>query len=454
MTFYGLVRQLLKSISHCFPGNLRFRRCFMITGPQQIGAWFRKNNPLYLLSVVLMLTGLYLAGSELESGKVTGMAVSGFFFVQNLYEIIMVAMALYLLKNKIQPEHGKALLFFVLLFLGDLTFYQVRISGLSTSAGNVATGIYMLLAVIKIAAVVKVLGLTVHRTRLAFAAGAFSLIWIAPKVAYMLVDSIGRESFGFFDGSYVFYSLWLIAGLIHLPLIVENWRENNLAVPAENEYLGNETVFWRWLIIFPFVILPLQMAMNVMSDSFRYVTPTLPVMAVVAPWVLAAAFFAQTLWRHLLTSQYRLMICDSLIMGIFFLVVKLSSSDFNLSGIINHVFLVAGLSVTWLTRANMVNGGILGMMGLWHAGAQMLSGAKTAVAYGAGLSRIAWAGILMLVSFVSLLAGFLFSLHRNGNDPTKPENEPDLSDDQSANSEDGSIKSEPQSMQTVVHPTN
>ncbi len=429
----------------------------MSAGPQTITAWFRKNNPLYLLSVVLMLTGLYLAGSELESGYVPGMAVSGFFLMQNLYEIIMVAMALYLLKNKIQPEHGKLLLFFVLLFLGDLTFYQVRISGLSAAAGNIATGVYMLLAVIKIAAVIKILGLTVHRTRLAYAAGAFSLIWVAPKVAYMLVDSIGRESFGYFDGSYVFYSLWLIAGLIHLPLIVENWRVNNLAAPAENEYLGNETVFWRWLIIFPFVILPLQMAMNVMSDAFRYVSPTLPVMAVVAPWLLAAAFFAQTLWRHLLNSQFRLIVCDSLIMGVFLLVVKLSSSDFNLSGIINHVFLVAGLSVTWLTRANMVNGGILGMMGLWHAGAQMLAGAKTAVAYGAGLSRIAWAGILMLVSFVTLVAGFLFSLHRNGNDPTSPEAGSTPAEEQPEKSENestGSTDAECQSLQPADQPTH
>ncbi|HMM58684.1 MAG TPA: hypothetical protein PKC25_00990, partial [Candidatus Rifleibacterium sp.] len=171
-----------------------------------LSQWLRNNNPLYLLSVVLMLGGLYLVGSELETGKVSSLAVSGFFLVQNIYEIIMVAMALYLLKKKIQPQHGKLLLFFVLLFLGDLTFYQVRISGLSTAAGGIATGVYMLMAAVKLAAVIKVLGLTVHHTRLFFAAGAFSLIWVAPKVGYYLVDSIGRESFGYFDGSYVFYS--------------------------------------------------------------------------------------------------------------------------------------------------------------------------------------------------------------------------------------------------------
>lgn len=381
-----------------------------------LSQWLRNNNPLYLLSVVLMLGGLYLVGSELETGKVSSLAVSGFFLVQNIYEIIMVAMALYLLKKKIQPQHGKLLLFFVLLFLGDLTFYQVRISGLSTAAGGIATGVYMLMAAVKLAAVIKVLGLTVHHTRLFFAAGAFSLIWVAPKVGYYLVDSIGRESFGYFDGSYVFYSLWLIAALIHLPLIIENWRNNNLKTEVANEYLGNETTFWRWLLIFPFVVLPLQMSATVMSDSYRFIAPTLSIGTIIAPWLLAAAFFAQTLWRHLLGSRDNINIHDSAVMLVYLIIIKVSAPDFSAPVLINHALLVAGLVATWLTRCNHVNAGVLALTGLWHAGQQLMTGAKVAVDYGSSLSRTAWAGILMSGSFVLLLTGFFFSLSRNGGD--------------------------------------
>ena len=59
-----------------------------------------------------------------------------YFGVQNVYEIVMVAIALYLLTAQIQPRHGKILLIFILIFLTDLTFYQARISALSSSAGH------------------------------------------------------------------------------------------------------------------------------------------------------------------------------------------------------------------------------------------------------------------------------------------------------------------------------
>jgi len=92
-------------------------------------SWFSNNNPLYLLSVVLMLAALYLVSSEVEAGKTTVFTVCSFFAVQNLYELVMIGMALYLLKKHIQSDHGKLLLILVLVFLGDLTGYQVHIAG-------------------------------------------------------------------------------------------------------------------------------------------------------------------------------------------------------------------------------------------------------------------------------------------------------------------------------------
>ncbi len=408
-----------------------FRRCVMSGNANGLSQWLRNNNPLYLLSVVLMLGGLYLAGSELETGRVSSLAVSGFFLVQNIYEIIMVAMALYLLKKKIQPQHGKLLLFFVLLFLGDLTFYQVRISGLSTAAGGIATGVYMLMAAVKFAAIVKILGLTVHHTRLFFAAGAFSLIWVAPKVSYYLVDSIGSESFSYFDGSYVFYSLWLIAALIHLPLIVENWHSNNLETEVPNEYLGNETALWRWLLIFPFIVLPLQMSATVMSDSYRFIAPTLSIGTIIAPWLLTAAFFAQTLWRRFFNDRESINIYDSAVMLVYLIIIKVSAPDFSAPVLINHALLVAGLVATWLTRCNHVNAGVLALTGLWHTGQQVMSGARVAVDYGSSLSGTAWAGILMSGSFILLLTGFFFSISRNsGDDSNNGETRPESTNSQ------------------------
>ncbi|HNV72325.1 MAG TPA: hypothetical protein PKO06_21635, partial [Candidatus Ozemobacteraceae bacterium] len=94
--------------------------------------WLIDNNPLYLLSVIFMFGGLLLVSKA--SYQVPGQAgpdaslstVVAFFGVQNVYEIIMVGMAIYLIANKVNARHGKILLALELLFLADLTYYQVR----------------------------------------------------------------------------------------------------------------------------------------------------------------------------------------------------------------------------------------------------------------------------------------------------------------------------------------
>ncbi|MGM0601600.1 MAG: hypothetical protein ACQETH_17440, partial [Candidatus Rifleibacteriota bacterium] len=55
--------------------------------------WFKRNNPLYLLSVLFMLTGLYLISSEAQSNNLDIQSLLAFFSVQNVYEIIMLSMA-------------------------------------------------------------------------------------------------------------------------------------------------------------------------------------------------------------------------------------------------------------------------------------------------------------------------------------------------------------------------
>lgn len=382
--------------------------------------WFRKNNPLYLLSVVFMLLGLYLVGSELETGKISILTVTGFFAIQNLYEILMIGMALYLLKNHIQSDHGKLLLIFVMVFLGDLTFYQVRISGMHQLAGNITTFAYIALAIAKFVVVIKVLDLKIHGARIFYAFSAFALIWVGPKIAYYMVDSIGKGNIGFFDGSYFYYSLWLIAGIIHLPLIIENWRTNTLEDHEPNPYLGNATPFWRWLMVFPFIVMPVQLYFNSMSDSYSFMEKSLPLPAVIVPWAVCAAFFVQTMWRKKCEEWFGINAFDTAVMVTFLLVVMIFAPSFSLPVIINHLLAVTGLVVTWISRENHANGMALGFMAVWYAGAQLKVMASSAIKFGSGMSRTAWAALLMLGSFVLLGLGFLISINRS--DKKDPEN--------------------------------
>lgn len=381
-------------------------------GDDNFFSWFRSNNPLYLLSVVFMLLGLYLVGSELETGKVSITTVTGFFAVQNFYEIVMIAMALYLLKNHIQSGHGKLLLVFVMVFLGDLTFYQVRISGMHQLAGNITTLVYIALAVVKFYVVIRVLDLKIHLTRVFYVFSAFALIWVGPKLAYYMVDLVGKSSIGFFDGSYFYYSLWLTAGLIHLPLIIENWRNNNLQAYEENACLGNATTFWRWLMVFPFIVMPAQLFVNAMSDSYGFMDASLPLVAVIAPWAIGAAFFAQSLWRRQCQDLIGLNLFDSVVMILMGGVTMYYASATTVPAVLNHILLIAGLVITWLTRANRINGMGLGFVTFWYCGLQIKAVTTSAIEYGTGLSRTVWAGILMAGSFVLLGLGFLLSIDR------------------------------------------
>ncbi|PKL47312.1 MAG: hypothetical protein CVV42_13350 [Candidatus Riflebacteria bacterium HGW-Riflebacteria-2] len=377
--------------------------------------WIRDNNPLYLLSVALMLAGLYLAGSELEAGQVQSIyTIAGFFAVQNIYEIVMIGMALYLLRNRIQSDHGRLLLILVLVFLGDLTGYQVHISGKDPSVGCIASAIYMTLAALKLFVVLKVLNLKLHSSRAFYIFSAFSLIWIGPKIADYMVNSVGQASIGFFDGSYSYYSLWLAAGLIHLPLIIQNWRKNTLDLHEENEYLGNATSFWRWLIVFPFIVMPIYLYFFAMRDQFRFMDSSISLPAIIASWAVCAAFFAQTIWRRACEEWIGLNIYDSVVMMLFLVATMSFTSSVSAPVVINHILLVAGLAATWQTRDNRINGiGLSGVV-LWYTGAQLKYAGNAAVDYGTKLSKTAWAAILMGGSFVLLGLGFLLSLIRNG----------------------------------------
>jgi hypothetical protein len=377
--------------------------------------WFKQNNPLYLLSVLLMLLGLHLVSSDAKASNVGVHGLLAFFAVQNLYELIMVGMALYLLKFQVQPGHGKLLLVFVLLFLGDVTFYQVRISGLSVWYGNLATMIYLVLAVVKFAAVIRILKLTIYHWRIFYVFSSFALIWVGPKVAYNIVDSVGKASTSYFDATTSLYFIWLAAGLIHLPIILQNWFENRLEKPVSHKLVGNETTFWRYLMIFPFIMMPLQLFFNVMVDSSLTIAKSTPAITLVIPWIVMAGFFIQALWKISLQKVVKTNHYDSALL-ITSLVIVFATTDAELIPvIINYVLVITGLVVTFITRANLVNGMAISMVAMYFAGRQVLAGVNRVVEYGSSLSKTAWAAILMFGSFIMLGFGFMISIMKNGN---------------------------------------
>lgn len=375
--------------------------------------WFKANNPLYLFSVALMLGALYLVGSEFESGKTNSVfTICSFFAVQNIYELVIIGMALYLLKKHIQSDHGKLLLILVLVFLGDLTGYQVHIAGKDQYAGYIASSIYMILAAIKLVVVVKVLNLKVYGSRIFYIFSAFILIWIGPKIADYMVNSVGAASIGFFDGSYSYYALWLLAGLIHLPLIIQNWRTNKLDEPEENEYLGNATPFWRWLMVFPFVVMPIYLYFFAVRDQSRFMENSMSLPALITTWAFCATFFAQTIWRKICEEWIGLNLFDAVVLFLLLGATMSYAASFSLPVIVNHILLVTGFTATWLTRGNRASIYGLGFVALWYTGSQIKFVGGEAIEYGSTMTRTAWAAVLAVGSFALLGLGFFISIIR------------------------------------------
>lgn len=377
-----------------------------------LGGWFSENNPLYLLSVLFMLLGLHLVSSDAQASNLGVKGLLAFFAVQNVYEVIMVGMALYLLKNQIQANHGKILLLFVLLFLGDVTFYQVRISGLSAFYGNLATVIYLVLGLIKLAAVIKILNLTIYHWRIFYVISSFALIWIGPKLAYNIVDSVGKAASGYFDATTIIYMLWCAAGIIHLPLVIQNWRRSSLSDPARHALVGNETTFWRYLMIFPMVMMPVQLILNVMADSSLSLSKSTPAITLLLPWVIMAGFFIQALWRRPIEENLGTNNYDAGLLGFALIVVMATTHAADVPVLINFVLVVSMLLLTFITRGNTFCGLAISLIVVYFTGKQLLEMAKDAAAYGSKMSKTAWAAILMAGSFVTLGLGFLISIRK------------------------------------------
>lgn len=376
--------------------------------PSTLVNWLENNNPLYLISVLLMLIGLYIAGIELEKETTSALMTSGFFVAQNIYELLMLAMGLYLIKNRIQINHGKILLFLVLIFLGDLTFYQIRLSVSNPFIGNIATVFYIILGFLKFAIVLKILQIKVNILKALYIASAFLLIWIAPKIMYGIVDSIHSNEEILLDPAMALYILWLTAGLIHLPILIKHWANNNIWQFTNNEYFGDESKFWHYTILFVFTVMPIQLFLNLEpTGPSEYV---IPLGAIFAPWLVIAPFFLQTFFKTFLRKYIYVNTYDSLVLIFFGALVFLTTVKGTMPTVVNQLLLFAGLLATSITRKNIVNGAVMCFWGLGYTGVQIKTGTEQAVEYGRELSRVTWAIILILISFMMLGLGFALSL--------------------------------------------
>lgn len=386
-------------------------------GDSPWGDWMRlviDANPLYLLSVLLMIAGLYLINGAASEHSVGVGTVAGFFGIQNVYEIVLVAMAIFLLRTGTNSRHGKLLLIFVLVFLADLTFYQVRIAVMDPTWGFVLATLYLLLGAAKVGALLYWLEIKVRWERLVYPLLAFGMIYFAPQYLYSVMDSTGSGHTGMpFAGHVDVYLIWLVAAAIQLPVIVANWRNSSLEKPEPNRFFGDATTFYQVLILFPFLALPFQLEKNVVADAVAGNSSIGSLGFVYLPYLLAGVFFLQSFCRSWIAKYYSINSFDAVVLvslTIYTLITaRTDETGSGLSNINWYIIMGAHLAVAF-TRQNLVCASFLGLVVLRYFSVGIKSVAIDAYEYGRTLSTTAWAGLLVAGSFLSLGLGFLLSL--------------------------------------------
>ncbi len=381
------------------------------------GGWMRliiDANPLYLLSVLLMIAGLYLVNAAASENVVGVGTVAGFFGVQNVYEIVLVAMAVYLLRTGTNSRHGKLLLLFVMVFLADLTFYQVRIAVMDRSWGFTLSTFYLILGAAKVWAVFAWLEIEMRWERLVYPLMAFGMIYYAPNYIYSVMDSTGSGNSGMpFSGQVDVYMIWLVAAAIQLPVIVANWRKSSLEKAEPNPYVGDATTFSWALMLFPFVILPFQLEKNVMADAAAGNPAIGKLTFVYLPYLLAGVFFFQSFFRTQIAKMYSINAYDAFVLiGLTLFALFTARSDEIGDGLstVNWYLVFGAHLVVAFTRRNLICAGFLSLVAVRYFGLGIKTAAGNIYDYGRTLSTTTWAGLLMIGSFVSLGLGFLLSI--------------------------------------------
>lgn len=165
------------------------------------------HNPFYLLSAVSMLIGCYAINSGLaprpgEIGKL--LALIG---VLNFYELILIALGLYLIRRRGLIRDGRTLLLLEIPFLVDLAFLNAEASSVSLNRGLLLNGVVLSLALLKVWIVMRVLWGRIPRHSMVLIAMQFSLLLMLPS-AFKWFEHRGAVT------QADFYLAWWAVGLL------------------------------------------------------------------------------------------------------------------------------------------------------------------------------------------------------------------------------------------------
>jgi len=395
-------------------------------------SWFFRNNPFYLISVFLMFSGLRLISGDNSAGSGSGSLLSliSFYLVQNIYEFLILGIALYLILKKINGSSGKLLLFFIFVFLADATMYQAAIVGTcghssgTAWVGLIISSLYLVFAIIKIGLAIYLLKIAPRAAMIFYALAAYAIIYFSRHYSgYLITGKISDVSlFGWWE----LYAVWLVAALIQLPVIFNTWWKSSFIAEVKNDYIGDENNFYAMLLVIPFIALPLQIVLNVHPDlatrSGVLAETVSNATYFLVPYFLFGAFFMEgILYETMKRLGFELDVFDAVICALIYLFAEITQplqiqmfGDHLLNPHqLNIIMIVAFTLFVAVSRKNRMCLAIFAFEILYYSKTFLAAQYDYIIWFFEKfkkLSTMSRAYILVALSFIFLALGFLLSL--------------------------------------------
>jgi hypothetical protein len=176
--------------------------------------WLAEHNPFYLLSAACMLAGCLALTNSLSWVSITPGRLLTLIATLNLYEGLVLAIALFLITRRGLRRDGRMLHLLQAFFLADFTFLNAEIATADVRTGIAVNAILLVLAAIKLGVVLRVLRPNFTALQYAFVLLQLGILFATP-LALRWLDA--RPN-GLVNPKQ-FYGLWWAIGL--LPAVYE-----------------------------------------------------------------------------------------------------------------------------------------------------------------------------------------------------------------------------------------
>jgi hypothetical protein len=167
------------------------------------------RNPFYLLSAVCMLFGCVALTNSSSWVSIRLQRLLILTATLNFYELLLIGLALFLIARRGLRRDGAILLILEAFFLVDVTFLNSEIFSADLKIGLAANGILLAIALFKVAAIFRGLGISL-------ASGAFAVTMIELAMLFTLPGVYKLISLDHNGGlpAMVIYASWWAVGLL------------------------------------------------------------------------------------------------------------------------------------------------------------------------------------------------------------------------------------------------